>query len=697
MATVIKTSIRRYNNTDWDSIYLQTSADIVSLGSAKTLTGTATAFTADETIPANTTVDGLLERVVNRMAAIEGTVIPGVVNGGTTKVYTTALDGVISRANLPNDVGGKVVVAADEATKNGYTGTTLNVGDIVKVTGGKVYIVSSVDATTKAVTYEELTDSASSVAWSRLTGVPTVIGTGTGQINLTNAVKTGDLMDAAGADAKGTPVKTNATDGKLHFDITGDAATLESHAASYFATASALTNLETNVIGAVSTNVDHTNGTGILGDIEAIQLELRDFDATNITKGKLPLSVIPEGAVEKCVVVLNDTARFALTTAEVQTGDTVKVQQDANGNPAPKMYFVVDDTKLNLEDGYEVYVAGAASSVEWAGVLNTPTTLAGYGITDAVNTSDVVTTATANKILRLDSNGKLPTSITGDAATLGTHAASYFATATALETLQDSYDNTVEDLEELTAVVNGRAADGTHEAVTGLVTKVANLEGAIGDTSTSGTILYDIAHLKDGTLITALNLNSTALTGKVARANLPDDVGGAFHAVADLTTAQSTLTTSNTYVGDLVKLTNGKVYVVTDTSKLDSNDGYTLLVDVSGSTITWSQIDSTTIPTTVGSGTGQLNLTNVLLTTDAITDALDSVADIAGKMVKVHSDRTLHANITGSASQFDGHDASYYATADELADVAKRAPELVSDINEVEDATTGTMVLLRLS
>jgi phage-related tail fiber protein len=44
-----------------------------------------------------------------------------------------------------------------------------------------------------------------------------------------------------------------------------------------------------------------------------------------------------------------------------------------------------------------------------------PTTIAQYGLTDAVNTSEVVTTATANKILKLDGSSKLPASITGNA------------------------------------------------------------------------------------------------------------------------------------------------------------------------------------------------------------------------------------------------------------------------------------------
>lgn len=44
-------------------------------------------------------------------------------------------------------------------------------------------------------------------------------------------------------------------------------------------------------------------------------------------------------------------------------------------------------------------------------------------VNNKVNNSDVVTTATANKILKLDSNSKLPASITGDSASVGGQSA----------------------------------------------------------------------------------------------------------------------------------------------------------------------------------------------------------------------------------------------------------------------------------
>lgn len=38
------------------------------------------------------------------------------------------------------------------------------------------------------------------------------------------------------------------------------------------------------------------------------------------------------------------------------------------------MYYVVDETKLSSESGYEVYAAGTAASVPWSGVTGKPST-----------------------------------------------------------------------------------------------------------------------------------------------------------------------------------------------------------------------------------------------------------------------------------------------------------------------------------
>lgn len=100
------------------------------------------------------------------------------------------------------------------------------------------------------------------------------------------------------------------------------------------------------------------------------------LDASKITSGTINIERLPKGALERLVIVANQTARFALTTADVQEGDTVK-QSDTG-----VMYFVINSTKLDNEAGYSVYTAGAATSVPWSGVTNAPTKVSQF-INDA--------------------------------------------------------------------------------------------------------------------------------------------------------------------------------------------------------------------------------------------------------------------------------------------------------------------------
>lgn len=83
--------------------------------------------------------------------------------------------------------------------------------------------------------------------------------------------------------------------------------------------------------------------------------------------GTIDIARLPHGALERLVIVEDDTARFKLTTANVQLGDTVKVTK------TEKMYYVVDESKLSSEAGYLVYTAGTATSVPWSGVTGKPT------------------------------------------------------------------------------------------------------------------------------------------------------------------------------------------------------------------------------------------------------------------------------------------------------------------------------------
>lgn len=73
------------------------------------------------------------------------------------------------------------------------------------------------------------------------------------------------------------------------------------------------------------------------------------------SSGLVPIAQLPPAAIERLVIVADQTARYALTTATVQNGDTVQ-QTDTN-----VMYFVKDDTNLNNSNGYALYTAGSAT------------------------------------------------------------------------------------------------------------------------------------------------------------------------------------------------------------------------------------------------------------------------------------------------------------------------------------------------
>ena len=137
------------------------------------------------------------------------------------------------------------------------------------------------------------------------------------------------------------------------------------------------------------------------GDNATISTTLANFDASKIASGTISIDRLPKAALERLVVVANDTARFALTTATVQSGDTVKVTSTG------KMYLIKDESKLNSEDGYEPYTASQASSVPWSGVTGKPSTF-----TPPTSSATVLggikvgyTTSGKNYKVQLDSSG----------------------------------------------------------------------------------------------------------------------------------------------------------------------------------------------------------------------------------------------------------------------------------------------------
>ena len=138
--------------------------------------------------------------------------------------------------------------------------------------------------------------------------------------------------------------------------ITGNAGFQGNLTGNVTGNASSATKLQTASTISVKAGSKGTNGSASFDGTGNVAIVIPTIDATAVT-GVLPANTIPAAALERVVTVANKAARLALTTSQVQLGDTV-YQADTK-----IMYMVVDEAKLNQEAGYQEYQAGTASKL----------------------------------------------------------------------------------------------------------------------------------------------------------------------------------------------------------------------------------------------------------------------------------------------------------------------------------------------
>lgn len=235
------------------------------------------------------------------------------------------------------------------------------------------------------------------------------------------------------------------------------------------------------------------------------------LDVAKLT-GTIDIARLPAGALERLYPVTNDAERFALTTAQVQKGDTVQV-----GGTSGPMYLVIDESNLGNSAGYRAYSASRAAAVDWSGIENKPSTVSGYGIADAYTKTQIDNTfSTLYSITRgsshvaIDADG----SITIQAgAGLITH---YSAADAAVETFTSTY-NLYANTATINDAVIWTAEAGKHP------TTISGY--GITDAQTKNALLTAISALdsSNGVLVqTGLGAASKRAIGAASSTDIPD-------------------------------------------------------------------------------------------------------------------------------------------------------------------------------
>lgn len=154
-----------------------------------------------------------------------------------------------------------------------------------------------------------------------------------------------------------------------------------------------------------------------------------------------------------------------------------------------------------------------------------PTTLGGYGITDALHASEAVTTPAANKLLRLNAAGLLPASITGNAATASRLAAPITLSASGDATWSARFDGAT-NVNGVLTLANSGVTAGTYAKVT------VNAKGLV--TGATGLVASDIPALD---------------AGKITSGILPAARGGTGNGIGQAATAVKLAAPRTIYLG----------------------------------------------------------------------------------------------------------------------------------------------------
>jgi hypothetical protein len=134
-----------------------------------------------------------------------------------------------------------------------------------------------------------------------------------------------------------------------------------------------------------------------------------EIDASKIVSGVIDSARLPAGIIKKVITVASETAKAALTYTDVNKGDVVHVYDSTQTPVYEKWYKVrsIDDSTHAIT--YLDFIQNSSMNISWSIITDTPTTIAGYGITDKYTKTEF---NTASATLITDSDAYVDTTIT---------------------------------------------------------------------------------------------------------------------------------------------------------------------------------------------------------------------------------------------------------------------------------------------
>lgn len=256
---------------------------------------------------------------------------------------------------------------------------------------------------------------------------------------------------------------------------------------------------ELNYVDGVTSNIQtQLNGKAASNHSHAFSAITGTLDASKLS-GTIDIARLPAASLERCVVVADDDARFALTTSDIQLGDTVKVTE------TNMMYMVVDTAELDNAAGYEAYTA----SVAWSNITGKPSTF-----TPSTHTHNYAGSTSAggaaNTAVKLQTARAITLAgdVTGTANFDGSEGVTITATVK-----DDSHNHVISNVDGLQDALDEKlSSTGTAAAATKLAT--ARLINGLSFDGTANRVNYGTCSTAAGTAAKTVSCTGfTLITG----------------------------------------------------------------------------------------------------------------------------------------------------------------------------------------